>query len=442
MSNALAIAAVTSTLRYILDRRLNSQGSGSVLVTTKPLDKAREQNGDNNKNQVNLFLYQTRENANWKNMDLPYQVKSGETGQPPLALNLYYLLTAYAQNEDHPEPTSHTLLGEAMSVFHDYPILNPQDIQDVLPAANLDNQIEKIRITSQPLSLDELSKLWTIFQTQYRISTAYEVCVVLIDSSRPTKTPLPVLSRGAGDLGVITQADLIPRYPILTGINFDAIEAARDNLPAYQKPLLKKPTANFGDDLTLIGDNWDGDTVQVLFNHSQLSQPNIIDIAANQRTSTEIKLTLSTSTPNQWPAGFYTVTVVVNKTGEPTHSSNSLALPIAPVVTTIAFSSRDIDHNVIVQVTCTPPILAGQKVALILSTQAIALAAVSDRELLPLVYTAPTTTLEFVLNNIPVETYQIRPRLRVDGVDSLIVNYDATPLVPMTLIPEVSLSIP
>ncbi|MBD2511489.1 DUF4255 domain-containing protein [Nostoc sp. LEGE 12447] len=439
MSNALAIAAVTSTLRYILDRRFNSQGSGSVLVTTKPLDKAREQNGDNNKDQVNLFLYQTRENAAWKNMDLPSQVKLGETGQPPLALNLYYLLTAYAQNEDYPDPTSHTLLGEAMSAFHDYPILNPQDIQNALPTADLGNQIEKVRITTQPLNLDELSKLWTTFQTQYRISTAYEVSVVLIDSTRLTKTPPPVLSRGAGDFGVTTQADLISPYPTITTINFDVIEAARENLPAYQKPLLKKPTANLGDNLTLIGNNWDGDTVQVLFNHPQLSQPNSINIAANQRTATEIKLTLPTAIPNQWPAGFYTITVVVTKIGELPQTSNSLALAIAPVVSTITFSGRDIDNNVIVQVTCTPPILARQRVGLILSSQNTAFAAVSGRELLPVA----NTTLDFVLTDIPNGTYQIRPRLRVDGVDSQIVNYTVSPLtVPLTLIPEVSLSIP
>ena len=47
------------------------------------LDKAR--NGNNTANQLNLFLYQTMVNAAWRNMDMPRQVKPGETGQPPLA---------------------------------------------------------------------------------------------------------------------------------------------------------------------------------------------------------------------------------------------------------------------------------------------------------------------------------------------------------------------
>jgi len=46
------------------------------------------------------------------------------------------------------------------------------------------------------MSLEDVSKLWTTFQTQYRISAAYEVSVVIIESSRIVKTPLPVLTRG------------------------------------------------------------------------------------------------------------------------------------------------------------------------------------------------------------------------------------------------------
>ena len=66
-------------------------------MTTLPLDKAR---GNNNNNQLNLFLYQIARNAAWSNRDIPQQVKPGETGVPPLALNLYYLVTAYGRDDD------------------------------------------------------------------------------------------------------------------------------------------------------------------------------------------------------------------------------------------------------------------------------------------------------------------------------------------------------
>jgi hypothetical protein len=440
MSNALAIAAVTTTLRQLLQQRFNTDGSSNVTVTTKPLDKARDNNA-NNGNQVNLFLYQTQINAAWRNMDIPTQVKPGETGQSPLALNLYYLLTAYAQNDDFPDPISHRLLGQAMSVFHDYPILSSEDIKTVLPDYD---QVERVRITSQPLSLDELSKLWTTFQTQYRISVAYEVAVVLIESTRPAKVPVPVLARGVGDQGVASQASLIPPYPVLTAMNFTAIEEARLKLPAYQASLLQKPAASLGDSLTLTGYNLDG-AVSVLFSHQQLDVSNPVAIAPSDRTPTELKLTLPDQ-PAQWPAGFYTATAVVNQMGEE-RTSNGLSLSLAPEIEAIAFNGRDQTdpnkpNNVILRVICRPQVFVGQRVSLVLNTQNSALATIADRELPARNHSNQTNTLDFELGDIPGGTYQVRPRLRVDGVDSLIVDYSVTTLVlPLTFIAEQELII-
>jgi len=445
MSNALAIAAVTTTLRHLLQQRFDTDGFSNVTVTTRPLDKARDNN--NNGNQVNLFLYQTQINAAWRNMDIPTQVKPGETGQSPLPLNLYYLLTAYAQNDDFPEPTSHRLLGQAMSVFHDHAILSSENIKAALPNLveyDLYDQVERVRITSQPLSMDELSKLWTIFQTQYRISAAYEVAVVLIESTRPTKAPLPVLARGVGDQGVASQASLIPPYPVLTAMNFAAIEEARLKLPAYQASLLQKPAASLGDSLTLTGYNLDG-SVSVLFSHQQLEVSNSIAIAPSDQTPIELKLTLPDQ-PAQWPAGFYTATAVVNQMGEE-RTSNGLSLPLAPEIEAIAFQERDLNdpnkpNNVILRVTCRPQVFVGQRVSLVLNTQNSALAMIADRELPARNHPNQTNTLDFELGDIPGGTYQVRPRLRVDGVDSLIVDYSVTPLVlPLTFIAEQELTI-
>ena len=185
MSNGLAIAAVTSTLKLLLESHLNLHP-----VSTLPPDKARNGNtGD----QINLFLYHTTVDAAWRNTDIPYQVRPGEIGQPPLPLNLFYLVTAYGEGDD--DIKSHRLLGRAMSVLHDHPLLGRAEIELIVPDSELQNQVERVRITFQPISLDEMSKLWMIFQTNYRISAAYQVSVVLIDSTRTTQTALPVLKR-------------------------------------------------------------------------------------------------------------------------------------------------------------------------------------------------------------------------------------------------------
>src|SRR5262249_44357447 len=93
-------------------------------------------------------------------------------------------------------------------------------------------QIERVRITPQPLSVDEMSKLWTTFQTQYRISMAYEVAVVLIESRRAVPRPLPVLTRGPGDAGVPAQADLVPPFPTIESVTIDAIKVPAQDVGA------------------------------------------------------------------------------------------------------------------------------------------------------------------------------------------------------------------
>jgi len=194
MSNALAIAAVTATLRALLIRKLGIPG-----ITAQSPDKARPASASGD--QVNLFLYQTMPDAAWRNMDMPRQLKAGETGQPPLPLILSYLLTAYSDDAD--DVKSQILLGRAMSALHDHPLLDAAEIKDATQNAAADSdlheQLERVRITLLSMPLEELSKLWTAFQAPYRTSAAYQVSVVLIESTRPAKTPLPVLERGKGD---------------------------------------------------------------------------------------------------------------------------------------------------------------------------------------------------------------------------------------------------
>jgi hypothetical protein len=147
-------------------------------VTTKPPHKART--GSDQGNQLNLFLYQTAPNAAWRPRDSIGQLKEGDRNQPPLALNLYYLITAYGRNDD--DILSHRLLGQAMSLLHDRGDLSAEEIEASLPGNDLYEQVEveQVRITPQSLSTEELSRLWSIFQAPYHVSAAYQVSVVLM----------------------------------------------------------------------------------------------------------------------------------------------------------------------------------------------------------------------------------------------------------------------
>jgi len=417
MSDSLAISAVTTTLRNLLDQGLKAEISG-MTVTTRPLDRARD---GVNGNQVNLFLYHTLPDAAWRNRDIPWRIKPGETGYPPLALSLYYLITAYyGETDDNVDTTtepnrilgSHRLLGKAMSILHDHPLLDTEAINSVLPPEDLQrhpyDQVEKVRINPQPLSLDEMSKLWSGFQTEYRLSAAYEASVVLIESARPQRTPLPVLSRGDEDRGVFTQAAVSPSLREV-------------------RPPERKPVAELGDTLEVFGDNLEGEGLTVQLHHNQLDDP--IELAPLPgRTSSQLQVELPDATadpdvPSKFPAGIYTLSLVVERPPLPAWTTNALPFALAPQITLTAPTGNTAPQgNVTVELTCTPQVRNGQRVALLFGDREVQVE--SEPMTIRADPTAPSA-LTFVVENALPGEYVLR--LRVDGVDSLPVDFTATP---------------
>jgi len=398
MSNPLAVAAVTLTVQAILNNGVSSDPDLSdTTVTILPPDKAR---GNNNANQLNLFLYQILPNAAWRNMNIPGQLASGETGTPPLALTLHYLLTAFGRDNDTTLPYGHHLLGKAMSVLYDHALLGPDEIRTAttvaLPGSDLDKQVERVRITLQPMTLEEISRLWTGLVTQYRLSVGYEVSVALIDSTQARRTPLPVLTRGPGDSGIRSQASLLTPFPSLDGL-------------AYPN---SQTCARLGDILTLSGTNLDGSDIGIVFSHPLWSSTVELAPLAGA-TPTQMSVQIPNS-PAVWPAGFYTVTVLVQKPGESfRRATNQISFPLAPRISVSPGSAPG--PSVTYSVTATPEIWPSQFAALLFG----------DQEVVAPPRTAQSGTLAFTIQDLSAGEYFVR--LRVDGVDSILINRAVTP---------------
>src|SRR6266404_2868983 len=130
MSGALAIAAVTASLKDRLNNSLLDQDLshvGSFSVTAQPPD--RISTGTTETNVLNLFLYQVTPNLGWRNAELPSRDNGGSrTTNPPLALDLHYLLTAYGSQDMNAE----ILLGYAMQLMHEFPVLTRAQLRTVL----------------------------------------------------------------------------------------------------------------------------------------------------------------------------------------------------------------------------------------------------------------------------------------------------------------------
>jgi hypothetical protein len=198
MSNFLAIATVTAALGETIRPAVERDVSGATVNMARPDGVG----GHAPTIGVNLYLYQVTPNAAWRNADLPTRRPDGQlVRRPQAALDLHYLLSFYG-NETQLEPQR--LLGSVVRALNARPVLTRKMIQETLanPAydylgkSNLGEAIELVKFTPLPLSLEELSKLWSVFfQTPYTLSVAYQGTVVLIESDETPQAALPVRER-------------------------------------------------------------------------------------------------------------------------------------------------------------------------------------------------------------------------------------------------------
>ena len=205
MSDYLAVAGVSAVLRWMLTNALNKGGPVSIApnITSNAPDLVPT--GANEVPRLNLFMYYASFNPALRNLGLPSTSSQGaRVSNPPLALNLHYLVSAYGSNQFDPE----ILLAWAMQVFHDAPVVPREVIQEALiglgssnseaslvATSTLADQIEHIRITPETLTTEEIYRLWTAFQTHYRPTTSYRVSVVVIQGTQSFVSNLPVRRR-------------------------------------------------------------------------------------------------------------------------------------------------------------------------------------------------------------------------------------------------------
>ncbi len=194
MSNFLAIATVSASLRQALEEAVAADVPGATVIGHRP-DAARPHSAP----AVNVYLYQVTPNAAWRNADLPTRRGAGRPIQRPrAAFDVHYLLSFYG-DDSNLEPER--LLGSVVRRLHEHPVLARGMIERTvadpgfgfLAGSDLADENELVKFAPSALSLEELSKLWSVFfQTPYVLSTAYQGTVVLIDGKTTPRPSLPV----------------------------------------------------------------------------------------------------------------------------------------------------------------------------------------------------------------------------------------------------------
>ncbi len=401
MSSALAVAGVTAVIQSLLNDVYTSAGLGSVLVSALAPDIVQSSVGttSNANLQVNLFLHQVTLNTAWRNMDLPRLAPDGVTRMTnqPLALDLHYLLTVYGSEDSRAE----ALLGYGIFFLHENPVLMRSQISTALsglpatypvsglPGAGLADQLEMIKITPATLGREEVAWLWTALKADYRPTFPFQASVVLIEPKKPVVSALPVLER---------------KVAAIPGISH-LMEADPPN---------QQPAACLTDVVTILGSNLAGVSTVFLVNQQRSVTLKVTTFLNAGNSSFQFVVP---NDPANLPVGVYMVSAQIAVSGQilPT---NSVPLAIAPkLVPASVPATLASGANVAVSVTCTPDLRPGQQVSLIIGSQA------APADDFAVATTSPSFTFESLLPTggiVPV-------RLRVDGIDSPIVDMTTKP---------------
>jgi hypothetical protein len=415
MSDARAIEGVTATLLQVIDDAVNSGPGafpGGVKVVAKP---PHEVQTDVDQLQFNLFLYRTEVAAGLRNED-PLDLTPGESANPPLPLVLHYLMTPYVQSGK--DLDAHRLLGLAARAFNEHAVLGRTELTDSSGAfSDVATQLDRIRITWVALAESDIYSLWSAFQTPYRLSAALEVRPVLIDGTQPPNAPLPVIRRGDDDRGPVAEAQPGSPYPELSS-------AAPPNSQTAARP---------GESVHLLGINLVAQTVTAVLTHPLLVDAVPLPAADVTDTDVRIDLPAGAGAPQ---AGLWSVTLQLTNTvagTDVTAFTNAVPLSIAPRITSAMPMNVALDPQGAAQIalTCEPAVLAGQPVFLVIGSRAVA----ENRAATGTPVTG--SALAFAAEHQQPGSYVMR--LRVGGVDSLVVDrsqvppvFDATQSVTVT----------
>jgi hypothetical protein len=444
VSNALALAGISSVLQHYLHNLYGSVGNNfpsPVHVSCLAPDQVQQQlqsSSSTGESRVNLFLHLVTHNPGWRNSDFPSLSNDGQTkvGNPPLALDLHYLLTVYGSDPWQSE----ALLGFALLMFHQSPVLTRDDVEaalnvrststypytgyplnNTLGLCGLSGQSELLKITPESMSREEMAWLWTALKADYRLTFPFKVSVALMLPDLSPSLAFPVLQTSFTP----------PPAPPPPAISLPAPQVV---LPVAPPLLLSvsyqsgQGAAQPGDLITLRGEFLSGSN-RVILTHAQLGIS--FHTTPSTVTAEQVQFTLPVLQPMPsapplpppaYPAGAYRVVLqwwdatqqIVLQSTNPMPLAITYWLPASQSPSTAVVGS-----DLSVSLTqFAPPVWAGQHVQLVLSGTVNGNVVSFTGEAQHALGQSPQPTVSFLLPSTLPAGHSYLARMVVDGISS------------------------
>lgn len=185
-----ALYATSETIRkYIEDHIAALVAPGQPASGVQVFLNTPQEIRDNNGQGISVWLYRVVRDSERLN-DPPERVGWGQLRTPPLPLRLHYLITPLTETEASPlgsPEAEQLLLGRILQMFHSHPVLRGTDLQ-----AGFVGTATELHMRFEPMSLEEVTRVWEALEGSYQLSVSYEVSVVNIEAETEPEAIAPV----------------------------------------------------------------------------------------------------------------------------------------------------------------------------------------------------------------------------------------------------------
>lgn len=191
------IEHASETLRRILQARVDAEPSTTGVIVQIATTTTFNDLKTSLKPHITIFLYRIVENSELRNSP-QRRLSDGSLQRQPMVVDLCYLITPWGARPDTTPPVDqqacreeHQLLGLILQAFYDHAEIGRSELyEDPDPTKpRVWGAVDSMQLIMESLPVEDMYRIWDPGELPYRLSAAYRVRVLGLESSVVRKGP-------------------------------------------------------------------------------------------------------------------------------------------------------------------------------------------------------------------------------------------------------------